>query len=126
VVEAFATVARERFVGPSPWRIRSPIDRAQYSTTEDADPRRAYHDVPIAVDESLALNNGQPSLWASFHDQMNLSPGAHVLHLGCGTGYHSAILAELVGQQGVVTVLEIDEMLANTRITRSNPGGRPP
>jgi protein-L-isoaspartate(D-aspartate) O-methyltransferase len=32
VVEAFATVPRERFVGPGPWRIRSPTDRAYWTT----------------------------------------------------------------------------------------------
>jgi cyclopropane fatty-acyl-phospholipid synthase-like methyltransferase len=62
-----------------------------------------------SFDESRALNNGQPSLWASLLDHLNLSPGEHALHLGCGTGYYSAILAELVGTQGVVTALEIDE-----------------
>jgi protein-L-isoaspartate(D-aspartate) O-methyltransferase len=29
VVKAFATVPRERFVGPGPWRVRSPMDRPQ-------------------------------------------------------------------------------------------------
>jgi len=112
VVRAFAIVPRERFVGPGPWRIRSFLDRAEYWTTGDADPRNVYHDVLIALDETRGLNNGQPSLWASLLDQMNLSPGEHVLHLGCGTGYYSAILAELVGSQGSVLALEIDECLA--------------
>jgi protein-L-isoaspartate(D-aspartate) O-methyltransferase len=112
LVDAFATVPRERFVGPGPWRIRSPMDRAQYWTTNDADPRHVYHDALIALDETRALNNGQPSLWALLFDQLNPSRGTHVLHLGCGTGYYSAILAELVGPQGKVTALEIDEKLA--------------
>jgi protein-L-isoaspartate(D-aspartate) O-methyltransferase len=68
--------------------------------------------VLIALGEARALNNGQPSLWASLLDHLNLAPGEHVLHLGCGTGYYSAILAELVGPQGMVVALEIDERLA--------------
>jgi protein-L-isoaspartate(D-aspartate) O-methyltransferase len=112
VVEAFAAVPRERFVGPGPWRVRSSVDRGEYWTTVDADPRHIYHDVLIALDEARGLNNGQPSLWASLLDHLNLSPGDHVLHLGCGTGYYTAILAELVGPQGVVVALEIDERLA--------------
>jgi protein-L-isoaspartate(D-aspartate) O-methyltransferase len=112
VVRAFATVPRERFVGPGPWRTRSPLSCAEYWTTDDADPRHVYHDILIALDEMRGLNNGQPSLWASLLDQMNLSPREHVLHLGCGTGYYSAILAELVGSQGSVSALEIDERLA--------------
>jgi len=34
--------------------------------TEDADPRRLYQNVLIALDESKGINNGQPSLWAEF------------------------------------------------------------
>lgn len=112
VVRAFATVPRERFVGPGPWRIRSSLDRAEYWTTDDADPRHVYHDVLIALDETRGLNNGQPSLWASLLDQIYLSREEHVLHLGCGTGYYSAVLAELVGSQGSVSALETDERLA--------------
>jgi protein-L-isoaspartate(D-aspartate) O-methyltransferase len=112
VVRAFATVPRERFVGPGPWRVRSSLDRAEYWTTDDADPRHVYHDVLIALDETRGLNNGQPSLWASLLDQIILSRGEHVLHLGCGTGYYSAILAEMVGSQGSVLALETDERLA--------------
>jgi protein-L-isoaspartate(D-aspartate) O-methyltransferase len=39
-------------------------------------------------------------------------PGEHVLHLGCGTGYYTAIIAELVGSTGRVTAVEIDLTLA--------------
>ena len=39
VVTAFASVPRERFVGPGPWRVRSPMNMREYWTTEDADPR---------------------------------------------------------------------------------------
>ena len=112
VVDAFATVPRERFVGPGPWRIRSPMRMAQYWTTDDADPRHVYHDVLIALDETRGLNNGQPSLWAALFDSLDISPGERVLHLGCGTGYYSAILAELVGPQGRVMAVEIDGKLA--------------
>jgi protein-L-isoaspartate(D-aspartate) O-methyltransferase len=112
VVRAFATVPRERFVGPGPWRIRSPLASAEYWTTDDADPCHVYHDVLIALDETRGLNNGQPSLWASLLDEIDLSPGERVLHLGSGTGYYTAILAELVGSQGSISALEIDERLA--------------
>jgi protein-L-isoaspartate(D-aspartate) O-methyltransferase len=43
VVNAFAAVPRERFVGPGPWRVKSPMNMAEYWTTEDADPRHVYH-----------------------------------------------------------------------------------
>jgi protein-L-isoaspartate(D-aspartate) O-methyltransferase len=112
VVEAFASVPRERFLGPGPWRVLSPMAVSEYWTTEDADPRHLYHDVLIAIDEERRLNNGQPSLWARMYDQLELSRGDHVVHIGAGTGYYSAILAEIVGRAGRVTAIEVDPTLA--------------
>jgi protein-L-isoaspartate(D-aspartate) O-methyltransferase len=112
VIEAFAAVPRERFLGPGPWRVLSPMAMAEYWTTKDADPRHLYHDVLIAIDEKRRLNNGQPSLWARMYDQLELSRGYHVVHIGAGTGYYSAILAEIVGRAGQVTAIEVDPILA--------------
>ena len=112
VIDAFATVPRERFFGPGPWRVLSPMALGEYLTTEDADPRDLYHDVLIAIDEKRRLNNGQPSLWARMYDNLDLSDGVHVVHVGAGTGYYSAILAEIVGRAGRVTAIEIDPVLA--------------
>jgi protein-L-isoaspartate(D-aspartate) O-methyltransferase len=112
VVDAFAAVPRERFLGRGPWRVLSPMAMAEYWTTEDADPRHLYHDVLIAIDEERRLNNGQPSLWARMYDELELTRGAHVVHVGAGTGYYSAILAEIVGRTGWVTAIEIDPALA--------------
>ena len=118
VVEAFATVPREHFSGPGPWRLLSPLRMGNYWTTQDADPRHLYHDVLVAIDETRRLNNGQPSLWACLYDQLELSPGDHVIHVGVGTGYYTAILSEIVGRGGHITAVEIDPGLAEQ--ARSN------
>jgi protein-L-isoaspartate(D-aspartate) O-methyltransferase len=112
VFTAFAAVPRERFLGAGPWRVRSPMDMAEYWTTEDGDPRAVYHDVLIALDERRQINNGQPSLWAFVLDQLDVAVGEQALHLGCGTGYYTAVAAELVGQMGKITAIEIDPGLA--------------
>jgi protein-L-isoaspartate(D-aspartate) O-methyltransferase len=112
VVEAFATVPRERFVGPPPLRILSQWDMSAYWTAPDAGPAAVYHDVLIAYDETRWLNNGLPSLWAFILDKVKVARGERALHLGCGMGYYTAILAELVGRDGVVAAVEIDETLA--------------
>jgi protein-L-isoaspartate(D-aspartate) O-methyltransferase len=112
VIKAFATVPREHFLGPGPWRILSPMSMAEYWTTDNADPRHLYHDVLVAIDEKRRLNNGQPSLWAHLYDQLGLRQGSHVVHVGAGTGYYSAILAEIVGPGGLVTAIELDRSLA--------------
>ncbi len=112
VVEAFATVPREHFAGPGPWRVLSPMRGPDYWTTDDADPRRLCHDILVAIDETRRLNNGQPSLWASLFDQLGLMAGDRVIHVGAGVGYYSAIMAEIVGRGGRVTAIEIDQGLA--------------
>jgi protein-L-isoaspartate(D-aspartate) O-methyltransferase len=109
VCDAFATVPRERFVGPGPWVIQS---HGESWITEDGDPRDVYRDALIVLDEAKHLNNGQPSLWTYHFAILDVHPGDHVLHLGCGTGYYTAILAELTGPQGKVIAIDIDEGLA--------------
>jgi protein-L-isoaspartate(D-aspartate) O-methyltransferase len=118
ILAAFATVPRERFVGPGPWMIQS---SGTSWFTRDADPTHVYRDALIVLDESQHLNNGQPSLWAINFDQLRVRPGDRILHLGCGTGYYTAILAELTGPHGKVTALEIDEGLAARARTALEP-----
>lgn len=124
VAQAFANVPRELFAGPGPWRILSPRRGEDYWSTEDADPRRLYHDVLVAIDETRRLNNGQPSLWACLFDALELAAGDYVIHVGAGHGYYSAILAEIVGPIGRVTALEVDPSLA-TKARRNLAGGWP-
>src|SRR3954454_19676591 len=112
VIQAFAAVPREHFAGPGPWRVLSPMRMGAYWTTDDADPRHLYHDILVAIDETRRLNNGQPSMWAFLYDQLELAVGSHVVHVGIGTGYYSAILAEIVGRDGRVTAVEGDPALA--------------
>ena len=69
------------------------MDMAEYWTTEDGDPRTVYHDVLIALDERRQINNGQPSLWAFLLDQLDVAVGEQALHLGCGTGYYTAVVS---------------------------------
>ncbi len=110
ILAAFSTVPRERFVGPGPWMIQ--VSGAQ-SFTESADPQNVYQDALIVLDAAKGLNNGQPSLWAFYLSLLDVYPGDHALHLGCGAGYYSAILAELVGPHGRVVAVEIDQALAD-------------
>lgn len=111
VVAAFATVPREAFLGAGPWRLVMASGRGSFMSA-NADVRHLYHDVLVAIDESRGLNNGQPSLWAYLYDQLDIAPGEHVVHVGCGTGYYSAILGEIAGSRGCVTACEVDPELA--------------
>lgn len=136
LVEAYARVPRERFLGPGPWQVARPLDRVEpYRQTTDADPRHIYHDVVVALDVSRKLNNGQPSSLALWLEAAEIRVGDAVLHVGCGVGYYTAIMAELVGPTGQVAGYEIDpdfaaraqELLAawpNVRVEASD-GGEP-
>ena len=75
----------------------------------------------VAIDPVRFLNNGQLSFLAFLIDALDLQEGEHVVHIGCGTGYYTAILAEIVGSTGRVTAIEIDAELA-TR-ARNNLAG---
>ena len=114
LIEALATVRREQFLGPGPWRIAgfSGLGTLEYFSTPDADPRHVYHNVLIALDESRALNNGQPSGLASWIAALALTEGDQAIHLGAGVGYYTAIMAEMVGPQGRVVAYELDPVLA--------------
>ncbi len=113
LVDAFASVPRELFLGPPPWSFHSGQSLLQpvYRTTTDV--RDLYHDVFVAIKASQFLNNGQPSLIARLIEALNLSAGKRVLHIGCGTGYYTAIMAEVVGPNGSVTAVEVDPDLAS-------------
>ena len=58
VVNAFASVPRELFVGPGPLRMLSHWNLQDYWTPPDAGLAAVYHDVLIAYDEQRRLNNG--------------------------------------------------------------------
>lgn len=108
--EALASVPREHFLGPGPWLVFKVPEG--YTSTPDADPIRVLQDVAVGLDPLRLVNNGMPSLVASLIDGLALRPGDQVAHVGCGTGYYSAILAELVGNAGHVTAYEITPELA--------------
>jgi protein-L-isoaspartate(D-aspartate) O-methyltransferase len=44
-------------------------------------------------------------------------PGDRVLHIGCGSGYYTAILASMVGPGGHVTAIDVDPALAAAAAT---------
>jgi protein-L-isoaspartate(D-aspartate) O-methyltransferase len=113
LVEALATVPRERFVGSGPWFVRGDGDTAAARRTADADPRHVYHNYSIALDPERQLFNGVPSVVAGYIDRLTLAPGERILHVGAGTGYYTALMAGVVGPSGRVLALEVDGRLAD-------------
>jgi protein-L-isoaspartate(D-aspartate) O-methyltransferase len=117
VIDAFAAVPREIFLGPGPWSIVPFSQPDQPFMTPDDAPHWLYHDILVAIDPARSLNNGMPSFWAHNFNHLDLARGERVLQVGAGTGYYSAILAEMVGPQGRVTAVEYDaELAARARV----------
>src|SRR5215467_6758421 len=108
--QAFAEVHREDFLGPGPWVI--PRCLGEYVRTPSADPAYLYIDSVVQVIAERHLNNGQPSGHARWIASASIKPGEHVVHIGAGTGYYTAIMACLVGPSGKVTGIEVDASLA--------------
>ena len=113
IVEAFATVQRERFVGTGPWQIKV---SGGYLDTETDDPAVLYQDILVGLVPENGINNGEPSLHAKSIGAAAPRTGEVVIHVGAGTGYYTAILAHLVGPAGRVHAYEIDPALAQRAV----------
>ncbi|ANB72602.1 protein-L-isoaspartate O-methyltransferase [Paraburkholderia phytofirmans OLGA172] len=109
VEAAFAAVERERYLGPGPWPILRSVG---YIPTPDADPVHLYDDVLIGIIPERGLNNGMPSYHVPLLASAGIRAGDHVVHIGAGVGYYTAIMACLVGPAGRVTAIEFDAGLA--------------
>jgi len=116
IVEAFARVPREDFLGPPPWQVGQvgqPYNpAAPFVTKTDAGLEDIYQDVVVTIDAARQINNGQPSVHVRWLEAVSPQPGESVLHIGCGVGYYTAIMAELVGPTGRVVAFDIEPDLA--------------
>lgn len=124
---ALARIRREDFLGAAPWLIRGTATQSVWQqvasrfsrrprrydyTTDDA--TRLYHpDTVVAIDASRGLNNGQPSGLAAWLQVLDLRQGDRVLHIGCGLGYYTAVIAAVVAPHGEVIGVELDADLAS-------------
>lgn len=110
LVGAFASVPREKFLGPGPWRM---VTRTGYLVSPTDDPTFVYQDFAIALIPEKHINNGQPSLHARCLAALEIKPGETIIHAGAGTGYYSALLAILAGNEGSVIACELEKNLAD-------------
>jgi protein-L-isoaspartate(D-aspartate) O-methyltransferase len=106
---ALASTPREKFLGPGPWKIFAGLGLIETPTD---DPAFLYQDVVVAISPERKINNGQPMLHAVSLAALNIQEGESILHIGVGTGYYTALLAQLAGPQGSVTAYECEPDLA--------------
>jgi protein-L-isoaspartate(D-aspartate) O-methyltransferase len=72
---------------------------------------RAYEDAPVPIGYQQTAS--QPSLQALYLDVLKLSPTDKVLEIGTGSGFQTALLAQLAGH--VYSVERIRELSARAR-----------
>jgi protein-L-isoaspartate(D-aspartate) O-methyltransferase len=73
-----------------------------------------YQDGAITIkheDGKAVSSSSQPSLMAAMLEQLELEPGHRVLEIGAASGYNAALMAHIVGEDGRVVTLDIDEDL---------------
>jgi protein-L-isoaspartate(D-aspartate) O-methyltransferase len=72
----------------------------------------AYFDAPLEIGEGQTIS--APSMIAIMCEELRLKPGMKVLEIGTGSGYHAALVAKIVEEQGHVYSVERIESLART------------
>jgi protein-L-isoaspartate(D-aspartate) O-methyltransferase len=87
----------------------------QVATPTD-DPIHVYQNVLFALDREKRINNGEPFLHGQLLGALSPARGNVAIHIGCGTGYYTAILAHLVSPSGKVVAYEIEPKLGQRAI----------
>lgn len=77
--------------------------RAKFLPPSGAD--RAGVDAPLGI--GYGQTNSQPSTVAQMLKWLEVKPGAHVLDVGSGSGWTTALLSHLVGDTGDVVAVEL-------------------
>lgn len=68
-------------------------------------------------------SSSQPAIMAIMLEQLDVRPGMRVLEIGAGTGYNAALLRELVGTDGQVVTIDIDDEVAGWARQRLDNAG---
>jgi protein-L-isoaspartate(D-aspartate) O-methyltransferase len=102
VILAMNRVPRELFV---PERLRS----------------RAYDDIPLPIGYEQTIS--APHMVAIMCDLLELQEGMSVLEVGGGSGYHAAVMADLVGPEGHIFSIERHPELVAAARKRLNQAG---
>jgi len=66
--------------------------------------------IPTKFENGRSISSSsQPAIMAVMLEQLDPRPGQRVLEIGAGTGYNAALLAHIVGPDGHVTTVDIDD-----------------
>ncbi|MCX2927619.1 methyltransferase domain-containing protein [Streptomyces sp. NEAU-W12] len=131
--EAFAAVPRHLFV---PSYYVGAVGGYERRWGESSDPRAretwlrgAYEDVPLATrmrDGELLSSSSQPSLMAVMLVELGVRDGDRVLEIGTGSGYNAALLAHRLGDDDLVTTVDLDPEITESARRHLDTAGHHP
>ncbi len=84
------------------------IDRRQFVPSRERN--RAYDDTPLPIGQGQTIS--APHMCAMMLEELRARPGAKVLEIGSGSGYHAALASRVVGPEGHIHTVERIEALA--------------
>jgi protein-L-isoaspartate O-methyltransferase len=133
VYDAFAEVRRGAFV-PQCW-VRGADGVRQFLARSDDPAANAAWLEAVYDDNSLVTrldergvavsSSSQPTVMARMLEALDAQPGQRVLEIGTGTGYNTALLCHLVGDQNVTSVDIDPELVAAARERLADQGFEP-
>jgi protein-L-isoaspartate(D-aspartate) O-methyltransferase len=98
-------------VSPAIERAMRTVPRHSFVPQASIDASYANDIVTIKSDNSGAMIScaSQPGVVATMLEQLQARPGEHILELGAATGYNAGLLATLVGPEGHVVTVDVDQ-----------------
>ncbi|MFE2041297.1 methyltransferase domain-containing protein [Streptomyces sp. NPDC059477] len=131
--EAFQTVPRHLFV---PYYYVGAVGGYERCWGESPDPAArerwllgAYADTPLATrlrDGELVSSSSQPSLMALMLVALHVRDGDRVLEIGTGTGYNAALLAHRLGDDRLVTSIDLEAEITDSALRHLAAAGHRP
>ena len=97
IEDVFRTIPREVFLPDAPLERVYSGDAVITKQDEEGRPISSSSEVGIMIAMARLLD---------------VAPGQRILEIGAGTGYNAAVLAQLVGERGAITTIDIDADVA--------------
>jgi protein-L-isoaspartate O-methyltransferase len=136
---AFQAVDRAHFIPDRVW-VGGDEDREDVAVDRGTDPKaweKAVYDATLPIvtqyDDGTVTWPAQghrptssasaPTVVAGMLGVLGVQPGDNVAEIGTGSGYHAALLSEIVGPDGQVSTVEVDADVAAEATARLEVGG---